>query len=110
MGKFSISAEVSGRLQLLGQRIRQARVRRGMTLVQLAEKSGINRNTLGALESGRPGVAIGGVITVLWALGLEKTFDPVADPDADTHGKALEASRQPKRVRRKQAAADEYDF
>jgi hypothetical protein len=48
-------------------------------------------------------------ITVVWALGLEKTLDAAADPEADKHGKALEASRQPKRVR-KQQPRDDYDF
>ena len=48
----------------------------------------VNRNTLTALELGKPGTAIGVCFTVLWALGLEKSLDAVADPDTDVHGKA----------------------
>jgi transcriptional regulator with XRE-family HTH domain len=110
MGKFDYSAEVTKRLKLLGQRIRVARIRRGLSIVDLAGKAGINRNTLNAMELGKPGAALSGFLTVLWALGLEKTLDPVADPEADLHGKALESSRQPKRVRKRQSSGDNYDF
>jgi len=34
----------------------------------------------------------------------------VANPDTDLHGKTLEASRLPKRVRKPRSAKDEYDF
>ena len=45
-----------------------------------------------AKATGKPGVALGAYVTVLWALGLDKTLDAVAHPDADLHGKTLEAS------------------
>jgi hypothetical protein len=46
----------------------------------------------------------------LWALGLEHTLDGVADPDADSHGKTLETSRLPKRIRKPRSAENKYDF
>ena len=106
----SIPAEVSDRISKLGYRIRLARIRRGMSIAELAAKAGINRNTLNALELGRPGVALGTCATILWALGLDKTLEGVAHPDADMHGKTLEASRRPARVRKAQKSKDEYDF
>ena len=81
-----------------------------MSIADLAAKAGINRNTLNALELGKSGVALGGYVTVLWALGLDKTLEGAAHPDADTHGKTLEASRRPARVRKAQKSEDEYDF
>ena len=81
-----------------------------MSIADLAAKAGINRNTLNALELGKPGVALGGYVTVLWALGLDNTLEGAAHPDADTHGKTLEASRRPARVRKAQKSKDEYDF
>ena len=98
------------RIKQLGQRIRLARVRRGWSIAEAATKAGINRNTLSALELGKPGVAISAYVTVLWVLGLERTLEGVAHSDTDTHGKALEASRRPKRVRNAQKSKDEYDF
>lgn len=103
-------SEVTERIKELGYRVRLARTRRGMSIAELAAKAGINRNTLNALELGKPGVAIGAYITVLWALGLDKTLDGVAHPDADIHGKTLEASRRPARVRKSQKSKNEYDF
>ena len=65
---------------------------------------------LAALEHGKPGTAIGVCVTVLWALGLEKSLDGVADPDTDVHGKALEASRRPTRVGKPRKSGNAYDF
>jgi transcriptional regulator with XRE-family HTH domain len=106
----TIPIEASERIKQLGHRVRLARTRRSMSIAEVAAKAGINRNTLNALELGKPGVAIGAYITVLWALGLEKTLDGVAHPDSDTHGKTLEASRRPERVRKSQKLKNEYDF
>jgi transcriptional regulator with XRE-family HTH domain len=106
----SFPLEVVERVKELGYRARLARIRRGMSIAEAAAKAGINRNTLGALELGKPGVAIGAYVTVLWTLGLDKTLDGVAHPDADVHGKTLEASRRPTRVRKSQKPKNEYDF
>lgn len=102
--------QVAERVTQLGQYIRIARIRRGWSVTDLAGKAGINRNTLTALELGKPGTAIGVCFTVLWALGLDKTLDMVADPDTDLHGKALEASRRPTRAGKPRKVSDDYDF
>jgi hypothetical protein len=49
-------------------------------------------------------------VTVLWALGLDRSLDTVADPDGDLHGKALEASRRPTRAGKARKANSDYDF
>lgn len=110
MSKFEMPMEVTQRIAQLGQRIRVARIRRGWSVADLAAKASINRNTLTALEQGRPGTAIGVCIAVLWALGLDKSLDVVADPDTDLHGKALEASRRPMRAGKSRKTSDDYDF
>ncbi len=111
MGEFSVLPEVvTQRVKELGHRIRLARIRRKISIVELAAKAGIDRNTLGALELGKPGVAISAYVMTLWALGLEQTLDAVAHPDTDSHGKTLEVSRLPKRVRKPRSTKDEYDF
>ena len=108
--KKTLPAEVTERIKELGYRVRLARTRRSMSIAEVAAKAGINRNTLNALELGKPGVAIGAYLTVLWALGLDRTLEGVAHPDSDTHGKTLEASRRPARVRKSQKSKNEYDF
>lgn len=111
MGDFgSLQDVVAPRVKELGHRIRLARTRRKLSIAALAAKAGIDRNTLGAIEHGKPGVAMGATILTLWALGLERTLDSVANPDTDIHGKTLEASRLPKRVRKPRSTKNEYDF
>ena len=110
MSNFAIPLHVSERIAQLGQRIRVARIRRGWSVADLASKAGINRNTLTALELGKPGTSIGVCFTVLWALGLEKSLDWVADPDGDVHGKVLEAARRPTRAGKPRKTSNDYDF
>lgn len=106
----TLPAEVTTRIRELAERIRIARKRRGWTIAETAAKAGIHRNTLMAVELGKPGISLSSYISVLWVLGLDRTLDAVADPDKDTHGKTLEASRRPERARKRQAPKDEYDF
>lgn len=108
--KKTLPREAAERIKELGYRVRVARTRRGLSIAEVADKAGINRNTLNALELGRSGIGLGAYVTVLWALGLDQTLDGVAHPDADTHGKTLEASRRPARVRKSQKSKNEYDF
>ncbi|MHB1956746.1 MAG: helix-turn-helix transcriptional regulator [Sulfobacillus sp.] len=108
--KNTLPGQVVETTQELGYRVRVARTRRGLSIAEVADKAGINRNTLNALELGKSGIALGAYVTVLWALGLDKTLDGVAHPDADTHGKTLEASRRPARVRKSKKSKSEYDF
>ena len=110
MSNFATPLHVSERIAQLGQHIRVARIRRGWSVLDLACKAGVNRNTLTALEFGKPGTAVGVCFTVLWALGLEKSLDAVADPDTDVHGKALEASCRPTRAGKPRKTGNDYDF
>ena len=109
MSDFAIPSIVSDRLVQLGDRVRTARARRGWSSAALAAKAGIARRTLMSLEQGKPGTSLGVALTVLWALGLDAGVEAVANPDTDLHGKALEASRRPKRVRERRED-DTYDF
>ena len=110
MSSFVTPAQVIEAIAQLGQRIRIARIRRGWSLLELAGKAGINRNTLSALELGKAGTAIGVCFTVLWAFGLETSLYALADPDTDEHGKALEASRRPTRAGKPRKVDSDYDF
>ncbi len=108
--KKTLPFQVAEHIKELGYRVRLARTRRAMSIAEVAHKAGINRNTLNALELGKPGIGLGAYVTVLWALGLDQTLDAAAHPDADLHGKTLEASRRPARVRKSRKSKNEYDF
>jgi DNA-binding XRE family transcriptional regulator len=91
--------EVMSAVQRLGEDIRLARVRRRLSQEELAQACSITRKTLYALEKGAPSTTVGTAFTVLWKLGLLNSATALADPEADEHGKILEAARRPKRVR-----------
>lgn len=110
MSNFEIPMQVAEQVAQLGQRVRIARLRRGWSVADLARKAGIARNTLAAIELGKAGTAVGVCFTVLWALGLDRTLSGVADPDADLHGKALEAARRPSRAGKPRKERDDHDF
>ena len=95
-------------MQRLGGNVRLARIRRRLSQEDLAQACGITRKTLYALEKGAPGATLGTAFTVLWKLGLLGTAAALADPDADEHGKILEAAQRPQRVR--QPADTSNDF
>ena len=59
-------------LKSLGETLRLARLRRRISTTMLAERAGMVRNTLRAIEHGESGVTIGAYASVLFCLGLEK--------------------------------------
>jgi transcriptional regulator with XRE-family HTH domain len=72
----------------LGNNIKLARLRRKLSAEQVAERSGISRPTLLAIEKGKPGVAMGSYVQVLFVLNLEQDLDLVASDD--TLGRKLQ--------------------
>jgi transcriptional regulator with XRE-family HTH domain len=110
MSTFSLPLPVAEAIRELGHRIRIARLRRGWSVIELAAKAGLSRNTLAKMERGSPSPSLGDWYAVIWLLGLDKTLLNVADPEQDSHGKALEAARRPRRAAKPRAVSDEYDF
>jgi len=84
--------EVQASLRDLGSRVRKARLRRNMTIEDLASKIGVHRDTVSAVERGSQNVSIGAVMGALWAMGLLPGVKAVADPVLDEVGIAIEAS------------------
>jgi transcriptional regulator with XRE-family HTH domain len=70
------------RLAGLGERLRTARLRRGLSAKLVAERAGMSVMTLRAVENGGMGVTIGAYVAVLHVLGLDADLDRVAENDA----------------------------
>lgn len=68
-------------LTQLGENIRLARLRRQFSAAIVAERAGIARNTLRAIEHGEPRVSFGAYANVLFSLGLEKDLGLIARDD-----------------------------
>jgi transcriptional regulator with XRE-family HTH domain len=69
-------------LATFGQRLRAARLRRGISTLLFAERVNVSRDTLNRLEKGDPSIALGTYMRALRVLGLEKDFDNMAKDDA----------------------------
>jgi transcriptional regulator with XRE-family HTH domain len=65
----------------LGERIRLARLRRGLTMMQTAERANISRETLKRAESGDGGTSLAVLLRVLVVLGLDKDLALIAADD-----------------------------
>jgi transcriptional regulator with XRE-family HTH domain len=87
-------------LRKLGRDLRDARLRRRLSMQIVADRARTTRATLTRVERGDPGVALGIVASVLNALGLLDGLAQLADVASDRVGVELEAARLPRRTRR----------
>jgi ribosome-binding protein aMBF1 (putative translation factor) len=105
----SLPTEVADAVNRLGEHIRTARKRRGLTLEELASRMFVARKTVSRLENGDPGVSLAVLSSALWVLGFEKDLLEIADPGKDKVGIYRDQQRLPKRVRPVEAG-DDLDF
>lgn len=68
-------------LRELGENLKLARQRRKLTATLLAERAGMSRPTLAAIERGDEHVSLGSIANVLHSLGLEKDLALIARDD-----------------------------
>jgi transcriptional regulator with XRE-family HTH domain len=67
---------------------------------RLAERAGITRDTLRAIESGAGSVRLENVFAVMEVLGVDPSVLEAVDPAATERGRALLENGLPERVRR----------
>lgn len=86
-------------MEKLGANLRTARLRRNLSLAQLASKVGVDRHVIASAESGKLGTGAGVYVGMLWAMNLLPTLNTVADPRADEEGLALAGLDKRERAR-----------
>ena len=64
-----------------GEGIKLARLRRKLSMEQVAERANMGRTTLWSIEKGSPQVAFGFYVQVLFVLGLEKDLLKLGSED-----------------------------
>ncbi len=87
------------RIVEFGDNIRNWRKASRLTADVVAQRAGITRDTLRAIENGSGSVRLENVFAVLEALGLESGVVAAVDPMNDDRGRALLHRGLPERVR-----------
>lgn len=92
------SPEILSASRRIGQAIKLARIRRRLTQAQVAERSGLSKQTLSRLERGDPGVAVGNILEVLLVLERGWVEQAAVFLEADEPGRVLADQRLPSKV------------
>ena len=79
--KNPILSQARKTLDMFGENIKLARLRRKLSMEQVAERSGIGRSTLVKIEKGDDSVSMGSYFQVLFVMRLDKDFLEVAKDD-----------------------------
>ena len=85
------------KMQIVGEQIKLARLRRNLSVAQIAERAACSPLTVSRIEKGAPTVAIGIYLRVLYALQLDDDILLLAQEDV--MGKALRDMNLKKRGR-----------
>jgi transcriptional regulator with XRE-family HTH domain len=88
-------------LTRLGANLRTARLRRNLTIRDLAEKIGTGERAVADAERGKPSTGVVVYAAMLWALGLLDHMADVAVPERDDEGQRLALARERARARPK---------
>ncbi len=97
---------VEDALKRLGTNLRTARLRRNLTIRQVAEKIGTGSRAVSDAERGKFTTGIGIYIALLWTYDLLGQLNEVADPAKDEEGQILALSRERERARRSDEGLD----
>jgi transcriptional regulator with XRE-family HTH domain len=97
-------------LAALGLRIRRARKRRALTIVELARCSYASPVTVRKVERGDPTLSLGVLAAVLFCLNMGLEFDKMARFEADETGALLDMERLDSRKRGRRNVDDWLNF
>lgn len=90
-------------LAKFGSDLSIARRKRGLTVLAVAERAGVARNTYLRAEKGDPRVRLGVYAMALFVLGFGSPLGALIDVSRDDTGLLLDQERLPRRVRMKKA-------
>lgn len=93
-----IPIPVKKTLEKLGNDIKEARIRRKISMDLMSKRAGISRPTLVKVEQGDATTSMGIYAKVIFVLGLDKNLSAVADIRNDNIGIMIESNALPKRA------------
>ena len=97
---------VEDALNKLGTNLKTARLRRNLTIQQVAQKIGTGSRAISDAEKGKLTTSIGIYAALLWAYDLLEQFNEVANPAKDEEGQNLALSKERERARHSDEGLD----
>jgi len=97
----NLTPEIEIVVKKMGVRIKKARLRRNIKAEVLAERVGVSKGTLSAIEKGEPTVSIGAYATALNVLGMVNDLELVAvDREGKQHYRELHLPERKRATKR----------
>jgi transcriptional regulator with XRE-family HTH domain len=100
--------EVETALKRLGADLRTARLRRNISLAEVAERIGASREVVGDAEHGKPSSSVAIYAALLWSYGMIDRLGAIADPTSDEEGLRLASLRERRHARPQQPLDDDF--
>jgi transcriptional regulator with XRE-family HTH domain len=95
-------------LKAVGSNLRTARIRRGLTRTEVAQKIGAGVRAVMGAERGKPSTGVAVYAALLWLYDLLPAFEDLANPLKDAHGLALARRKQPLRARKARGLDNDF--
>ena len=97
-------------IRQIGANLRTARLRRNLSIEQVAEKIGAGSRAIRAAEQGRVSTGVGVYIALLWAYDLLDPAMELADPGKDETGLSYLAEKERQRASARNRTMLDNDF
>lgn len=95
-------------LKRLGANLRTARLRRNLTIEEVAEKIGTGPRPVSDAEKGKPSTSAAVYVALLWVYDLLDQMEDLASPELDEHGLRLSMARERERARERKELDNEF--
>jgi len=92
----------------MGANLRTARLRRNLTIEDVAAKIGTGRRAVIEAERGKPSTSAAVYMALLWAYDLLDQMNDIADPVLDEEGLSLSLSKDRARARAKKGLDNDF--
>jgi transcriptional regulator with XRE-family HTH domain len=95
-------------LKVLGENLKIARLRRDLSIKDVADKIGTGTRVIRDAEQGKPTTSVVVYMALLWAYDLLQSVDDVANPLKDEIGLRLEEIKKPQRSKSRKVLDNDF--
>jgi len=95
-------------IRRLGANLRTARLRRNLTIEEVAEKIGTGRHAVIAAEKGKPSTSAAVYAALLWSYDLLGPMEVLADPAKDEVGLSMASRRERARAEKQRELDSDF--